>query len=57
MVFGTSSPGKNPSEFLFLKPNLLVDAMIAQVSLIKYFILEFLAYLTLRTQKTQWRRA
>jgi hypothetical protein len=35
MVFGTSFPGKNHPEFLFLEPNLLVDAMIAQVSLKK----------------------
>ena len=28
-------PGKNPPKFLFLKPNPLVDAMIAQVSLKK----------------------
>ena len=30
-------PGKNPQKFLFLKPNPLIDAMIAQASLKKIF--------------------
>jgi hypothetical protein len=50
LVFWASWPGENPPEFLFLKPNPLIGAMIAQVSLIKYFFLEFWAYLTLRTK-------
>jgi hypothetical protein len=36
-------PGKNPPKFQFLKPNPLIDATIARVSLLKYFFLEFLA--------------
>ena len=48
--FWDLSPGKNPPKFLFLKPNPLIDTMIAQVSLKKYFIPSFCAYLTLRTK-------
>jgi hypothetical protein len=47
MVFDTSSAGKNPPEFLSLKPGLLIDAMIAQVSL---KILIFQKYHTPRTK-------
>jgi hypothetical protein len=36
-------PGKNSPKSLFLKPNPLIGARIAQVSLIKHFFLEFLA--------------
>jgi hypothetical protein len=34
-VFRTSWPGENPPKFLFLKPNPLVGAMIAEFSLKK----------------------
>jgi len=34
-------PGKNPQKFLFLKPNPLIYAMIAQISLKNYFFLKF----------------
>jgi len=34
-------PGKNPQKFLFLKPNPLVDAMIAKASLKKEFFQKF----------------
>jgi hypothetical protein len=40
-VFGASGPEKIPPKFLFLKPNLLIVNMIAQVSLKKYFFPEF----------------
>jgi len=50
MVFGISRPGEYPPKFLFLKPNPLVDGIIAQLSLKKYFFPEFRAYLPLRTQ-------
>jgi hypothetical protein len=39
--FWDLSPGKNPPKFLSLKPNPLVDAMIAQVSLKKKFFRNF----------------
>jgi len=39
--FGTAGPGENPPEILFLKQNLLIVGMIAQVSLKKYFSLIF----------------
>jgi hypothetical protein len=35
LVFGAFWPGENPRRFLFLKPNPIIDAMIAQVSLKK----------------------
>ena len=57
MVLGTSLPLGNPPKLLFLKPTPLIDGMIAKISLKKYFLLEFLAYLTLRTQKLQCRGA
>jgi hypothetical protein len=40
MVFGISIPGKSPPKFLVLKPNPLVNAMIAIVSLKKYLDME-----------------
>jgi hypothetical protein len=46
-AFGTSWLGKNPLKFLFFNPIPLNGAMIAQVSLIRYYSLEFLAYPTL----------
>jgi hypothetical protein len=39
--FSISMPEENPGRFLFLKPNPFVDAMIAQVSLKKYFSFNF----------------
>jgi hypothetical protein len=42
--------GENPPKFLFLKPNPLVDGIIAQLSLKKYFFPEFRAHLTLKAQ-------
>jgi len=45
-------PGKNPPKFLFLKPNPLVTATIAQVSLKKYFFPKFWAYLTFKAKIT-----
>jgi hypothetical protein len=48
--------GKYPG-FLFLKPNPLVDTLIAQVSLIKYFFLEFFAYISLKMHKPPCRGA
>jgi hypothetical protein len=36
-VFGVSGPEKIPPKLLFLKPNLLIIGMIAQVFLKKYF--------------------
>jgi hypothetical protein len=38
---GISHLWENPQKFLFLKPNPLIGGMIAQVSLIKYFSLDF----------------
>gem|GEM_PF-5384081 len=48
---------KKSAKFLLLKPNPLVDPMVAQVSLKKYFFPEFWAHHTLRTQDTSllWR--
>jgi hypothetical protein len=46
LVFGASWPRENTPQFLFLKPNPLVDAMIAQNTPKKYFSLAFLEYLT-----------
>lgn len=36
MAFGISLPGENRPKFLFLKPNLLVDGIIAKASSKKY---------------------
>lgn len=49
MIF-ESRPGENPPKFLFLEPNPLINGIIAQLSLKKYFFPEFWAYLTLRIQ-------
>jgi hypothetical protein len=48
--------GENPPKVPFFKPTPLIDGMIAKISLKKYSLFEFLAYLTLRTQKLQCRR-
>jgi hypothetical protein len=48
--FTTSWLEENPLKFLFLKPNLLIDGMIAQVSLKKYFFPNFWAYQSFRDQ-------
>jgi hypothetical protein len=39
--FGDLLPKKNPPKFLFLKPTPLIDTMVTQVFLKKYFFPEF----------------